>query len=78
VRKVHRDWRAASWHLGLRERDLGMRFAMIRDWEMMRLRRRLNLSACELASAQSQLIGCNAPGSAPRTEGNSETARETI
>jgi hypothetical protein len=44
---------------------------------MMRLRRRLNLSACELASARSQLVGCNAPGSAPRTEGNSETARET-
>ena len=54
-----------------------MRFAMIRDWVMMRLRRRLNLGARESASGRSQLVWYNAPGSAPRTEGNSERARET-
>ncbi len=54
-----------------------MRFAMIRDWVMKRLKRRLNLGACESALGWSQLVGCDAPGSAPRTEGKSERAIET-
>lgn len=58
-------------------RDLGMRFAMIRGWVMMKLRRKLNLGARELASRRSQLVGCNAPGSAPRAKGNSVRARDT-
>lgn len=37
----------------------------------------MNLGARESASGLSQLVGCNTPGSAPRTEGNSERARET-